>query len=243
MSIEFKIHLRNEKIRLMYQLQIDFKKDFDIELPHGAGFTKSDFFHFVAVDGKKYVHKEAMLFHLTNGGTYLLGKKNPDFFSISTDAKEREKVNSIASRMFDFFRYDINNHPLFPKFLFETDYFFVFNFYQEDEWEPLDQLTLEDSIYIKRTFIPHYKNTKEVVTPFFSQMKRKLFRSKSNGNIVMVDLKCLDFRSISSLAILMYNGRVNDLYLLERRFVTRKYILKPYAMDYPVQYANLIRYY
>jgi hypothetical protein len=227
----------------MYQFQSDFKKDFWIDLPHGKGFTKSDFFHFAEVDGKKYVHKEAMRFVLTNGGSYFLHQKAPEGNTINTNAAEIQKIDLIPEKMFSFFRNDINNHKIYPKLLSESENFFVFEFYDDTHWTRLDHLTPEDSKYIKQHYVPHHRNTKEVVTPFFNQMVKKLFRNNSTGEIVMVDLKSLEFRPVSNLAVLMYNGRVNDLYLLERRFVTRKYILKPYALDYPVHFTSLIRHY
>ena len=243
MNTKFNLYLRSEKIKWIHKFSEDFNKDFGVELPHGTGFTKSDFFHFAAVDGKKYVHKEAMKFVLTNGGTYSEHQERPIDFKLNSNLKETEKIDLNIARMFNFFRNDINQYKLYPAFLSETEHFFIFKYYDSNEWTSLDILLKKDSEYIKKSYVRYIKGTNEVVTPFFNQMINKLFRNNSTGEIIMVDLKSLEFRPKSNLSILMYNGRINELYLLERFFWTKSFILRPYAIDYPVKYTQLIKHY
>jgi hypothetical protein len=240
---EFTTYLRVEKVKLIQKIQNDFKKDFGTDLPHGAGFTRSDFVHFVANEGKKYVHKGAMSFILTNGGTYLLEQKKLEKFKLNEDAEERKNIDLKVERMFDFFRNDINQCKLYPTLLGETENFFIFKHYDETEWTKIEHLTKKDSEYIKSVYVDNFRGTNEVVTPFFNQMLYKLFRNNKTGEIVVVDLKSLEFRPKSSLAIFFCGWGINELYLLERRYWTRAYILKPFAIDYSVKQTILIKHY
>lgn len=240
---DFMSYLRLEKVKWIHKIQNDFKKDFGFELPHGAGFTRSDFVHFVAVDGKKYVHKGAMTFILTNGGTYFLEQKKLDSFKVNENAEERKKIDLKVERMFDFFRKDINQCKLYPTLLSESENFFIFKYYDENEWTKLDHLTKQDSEYIRSVYVDNFRGTNEVVTPFYSQMLYKLFRNNKTGEVVAVDLKSLEFRPKISLGIFMCGWGINDFYLLERRYWTKNYILKPYSVDYPVRETNLIKLY
>lgn len=240
---EFKIYLRNEKIKWLYKIKEEMARDFGIELPHGAGFTRSDFCHFIIIEDKKYVHKGAMAFILTNGGTYFEHQQIPKMVKINDNLVQRNVIDLKVEKMFHFFRHEINTHKLYPQFLSETEHFFVFKYYSEDEWMPLTKLTSNDSAEIRRLFDEGNEDKKEVVTPFYNQVINKLFKNKKSGAIVMIDLKILEFHPKGPLAILMHNKRINDLYLLERRYWTRSFILKPYALDYYVHDTKLIKHY
>jgi len=226
-------------------MHVDFKKETGISLPHGHGFTRSDFVHFFSYEGKKYVHKEAMRFILTNGDTYSVHEKRQEEVLGSLAAKPdiKKQVDANVEKMFSFFRKEINDNKLFPELLSETDKFFIFKFYDKEEWTPLEELTAQDCLYIKKVFVGFNKGKKEIVTPFYNQMANKLFRHNESGEIVMIDLKGLEFHPNGPLSILMNNTYVNDLYLLERRYWTRSYILKPYAMDYSVAKTRLVKHY
>lgn len=237
-----KEYLRQEKIKRLYQVKSDLMTDLGLEVEAGTGFTRSDMFHFVAIDGKKYIHKDSMRFVLTNGHTYFLHQESLDCFTVNPNLEERRLIDENVERMFRFFREDINNFPLYPEYLEETENFFVFKYYDGD-WENIDYLTREDSKYIRKHYIKSYKSSRETITPFYNQMLNKLVKNKKTGELKMVDLKSLEFRPKTDLAIYMYNGPVNDLYLLERRFVTRKKIIAPFAMDYPVEHARIIKHY
>lgn len=240
---EFRIFLRNEKIKWLYKMQEDFCKETGVQLPHGHGFTRSDFCHFLIYDGKKFVHKEAMRFVLTNGGTYSAHEKLPETFIFNNDVNARLKIENDAERMFNFYRFEINKIKLFPSLLEETEHFFVFKYYPEDEWTPLDRLSQEDSDYIRGVFLEFNKGKKEIVTPFYNQLLNKLYRHNKTNEIVMIDLKCLEYHPNGPLSVMMIDRNTNDLYLLERRYWTRSYILKPYAMDYDVARTRLIKHY
>lgn len=241
--IEMSVYLREEKIKWLHKMRDDLLKDCGVEVPHGSGFSKKSFVHFMVVDDKKYVHKEALKFIYTNGGTYFMNTEMPKYFVVNQNAVEKKRIDGNVERMFNFFREGINQCKIYPEFLAETENFFVFKYYSEDEWERLERLTRYDTDFIKKSFDQTFKDEKEVITPFYNQMYNKLFRHKKTGEIVMVDLKGLEVWPKTSLAILMYGEYVNDLYLLERRFLTRAYILKPFAIDYPVQETNIIRHY
>jgi len=240
---EFRIFLRKEKIKWLYKMHEDFYKETGIVLPHGHGFTISDFCHFLIHDGKKFVHKDAMRFVLTNGGTYSAHEKLLETFIFNSSEKARLKIDNEVERMFDFYRLEINQIKLFPNLLKETEHFFVFEYYPESEWTQLLELTKEDSDYIRKVFLDFNRNKKEVVTPFNNQLLNKFFRNNKTKELVMVDLKCLEFHPKAPLSILMKNNYINDLYLLERRYWTRAYILKPYTMDYDVSRTRLIKHY
>lgn len=241
--IKMSVYLREEKVKWLHKMRDDLRKDFGIEVPHGSGFSKKSFVHFIVVDGKKYVHKEALRFIYTNGDTYFMNVEMPKYFSVNQDQTEIKRIDANADRIFNFFRQEINQCKIYPDFLAETENYFVFKYYSEDEWERLERLTRYDTDFIKSSFDQTFKGEREVITPFYNQMYNKLYRHKTTGEIVMVDLKGLEVWPKSSLAILMYGAFVNDLYLLERRFLTRNYLLKPFAIDYPVQETNIIRHY
>jgi len=238
---EFKKYLRIKKVEWLHKIHEDFHRETGIDLPHGHGFTRSDFCHFVAYEGKKFVHKGAMKFILTNGDTYSVHEKLQDTFEQKTI--DKKKIDDNVEKMFNFFRHEINGNKLFPRFLEETENFFIFQFYETEDWTPLEELTIEDSSYIRKIFLEFNKGKKEIVSPFFNQMVNKLFRHQKTGEIVMIDLKGLEFHPNGPLSILMNNGYVNDLYLLERRYWTKSYILKPYSLDYSVAKTRLIKHY
>lgn len=235
-------YLRLEKIKRLHQAKADLKTDFNIDVPEGTGFTLSDMFHFIRIDDKKYVHKESMRFILTNGDTYNVNQEITEKVTINHDPEVKKKTDANMERMFQFFREDINSFKLYPEFLEESEHFFVFKYYG-DGWENLSSLTKEDSKYIRKNYVKTYKKTNETVTPFYNQMSHKLLKNIKTGEIKMVDLKSLEFRPKTDLAIYMYNDAVNDLYLLERRFVTRSKIVAPFVMDYPGEAARIIKLY
>lgn len=240
--ISMKGYLRQEKIKRLHQVKADLMTDLGIEVPAGKGFTRSDMFHFVAIGDKKYVHKDSMRFVLTNGLTYHLHEALFDTLMINQNVEERRLIDENVERMFRFFREDINDFKLYPEYLEETERFFIFRYY-DDDWENIDFLTKEDAKFIRQHYVKTYKGGKDTITPFYNQMLNKLVKNKSTGAIKMVDLKSLEFRPKTDLAIYMYNGPINDLYLLERRFVTKKKIIAPFAIDYPVDQARIIKYY
>ncbi|WP_408098570.1 hypothetical protein ACJVC5_06555 [Peredibacter sp. HCB2-198] len=235
-------YLRLEKIKRLHQAKADLKTDFNIDVPEGTGFTRSDMFHFIRIGDKKYVHKESMRFILTNGDTYNVNQEISDNVVINQNPEIRKKTDDNVARMFQFFREDINKFPLYPEFLEESPHFFVFRYYAGD-WENISRLTKEDSKFIRKHFVKTYKNTKETITPFYNQMSHKLVKNMKTGEIKMVDLKSLEFRPKTDLAIYMYNDAINDLYLLDRRFVTRSKLVAPFAMDYPSEAARIIKHY
>lgn len=235
-------YLRLEKIKHLHQVKTDLWTDFKIEVPAGTGFTRSEMFHFVRIEDKKYVHKESMRFVLTNGYTYNVNQELMDIVSINTDPEMKKKTDINVERMFQFFREDINEFKLYPELIGESEHFFIFKYYDGD-WDNISRLTKEDSKYIRKNYVKTYKNTNETVTPFYNQMSHKLVKNTKTGEIKMVDLKSLEFRPKTDLAIYMYNDIVNDLYLLERRFVTRKKIVQPFTLDYPGHAANIIKHY
>lgn len=241
--MDFKTYLRTEKVKWLQKFSSDFKKDFGVDLPHGTGFTTSDFFHFGPVENLKYVHKEAMHFLLTNGLTY---NGNCDLYAptvFNQNQMQKDKVDSDIALMFDFYRYGINQCKLYPSFIKESENFFVFEFYSDTEWTAIDYLTREDAQFIKKHYIDKFEGITKKVTPFYCSLADKLFRHNKTGEIKMVDIKSFEFRSRSGLTILMVNDRVNNLYLLERRFLTRSYILSPFKKDYNVRETALIKLY
>lgn len=235
-------YLRIEKIKRLLQVKTDLWIDFKIEVPEGKGFTRSDMFHFVHLDDKKYVHKESMRFILTNGYTYKVNQELTDRVSINYNPEIKKTTDINVERMFQFFREDINQFKLYPEFLGESEHFFIFKYYEGD-WENISHLSKEDSKYIRKNYVKAYKGTKETITPFYNQMSHKLVKNMKTGEIKMVDLKSLEFRPKTDLAIYMFNDVVNDLYLLERRFVTRKKLVQPFALDYPSEAASIIKHY
>jgi len=237
----FKLYLRDKKIEFLKKCHEDFISDFNFELSSGAGFTRCDFFHFVVHEQIKFVHKESLKFILTNGDTYSRHERLEEI--MQPNQEQKEIVLKDVERMFDFLRTEINQVNLFPKLLSETKNFFVFEYYDEDDWLQLEKLSLKDSVYIRHTFLTYTKNKKEIVTPFYNQMANKIFRNRKTGEVKMVDLKSLEFRKNGPLAILMNNKYVNDLYLLERRYWTKSHILKPFSIDYPVHLTSIIKHY
>lgn len=235
-------YLRLEKIKHLHQVKLDLKSDFNLDVADGTGFTRSEMFHFVRIGDKKYVHKESMRFILTNGDTYNVNQQLADNVFINKDPEIRKKTDANVDRMFKFFREDINQFPLYPELLEETPHFFVFRYYDGD-WENISWLSKADSKYIRKHYVKAYKNTNETITAFHNQMSHKLVKNMKTGEIKMVDIKSLEFRPKTDLAIYMFNDIVNDLYLLERRFVTRKTIVAPFAMDYPSEAARIIKHY
>lgn len=235
-------YLLQEKIKRIHKFKEDLKTDFNLEVPLGTGFTRSEMFHFGLTEGKKYVHKESLRFILTNGYTYLLHQKFPTELQINPNQDEIATINKDVDRMFNFFRREINHHRLFPKLIEESESFFVFEYY-EDEWENISTLSIEDARYIKKHFIRSLDNEKKVITPFYNQMAKKLVKHRITGEIIMVDLKSLELRDQGSLSVFMYNDIMNNLYLLERRFTTRAKILEPFSIDYPTRATNIIKLY
>lgn len=241
--MKFTIYQRENKVRLIKQFREDFEKEFGIDLGYGAGFTRAEYFHFGIHENKKYVHKESLEFSLTNGNSYYIGVKNPEYFKVNPNKKEIQSVKANVERMFNFLRGGINAYEIYPKFLKETEHFLIFEYYTDEEWETLEQLTLEDAQYIYKHFKSATKDKKEVVTPFFNQMCQKILRNRKTGAIKIRDIKSLEFHSNDPLGILFYNGRVNQYYLLERRFRLKSTILKPFSTDYPTKNTEMVKLY
>lgn len=233
--LTMKKYLIEKKVEMLYRISRDFKTDFNIELPHGAGFTKSKFVYFVQYQGKKYVNKEALRFLLTNGDTYFVHQKEQELFMVNDDHVARERVDANAILVMDFIRNEMESYQIFPKLFEETTHFFVLEFFSDDEWEPLSALKKDEAQFIYQNFTKKIKNKKQLITPFYNQMAEKLYRHKKTGVVKMTDLKSLEVREKDPLAILMCDGRVNALYLLERRFVFKKYLLEPFKNDYAIQ--------
>lgn len=240
--ISMKEHLRLKKIQFLYEVKNALQSDFNIGINLGTGFTKSDFFHFVPFEGKKYVYKEAMRFILTNADTYYLHRPLSSEYEMNPDQEERSSIDNSIDKMFNFFRHDINDFKLYPEFIEETDNFFVFKYYDED-WEKITSLTWKDSRYISKHFIWSYKKSQETVTPFFNNMPHKLMKNIKTGQIKMIDLKSLEFHSVSNLAIYMYSNIMNDLYLLDWRFISKEKLIEPFKMDYPAEASRIIKHY
>lgn len=241
--MKFSVYQRENKVRLLNQFREDFKHDFNIDPGHGKGFTRSEYFHFGAIGNRKYVHKESMRFMLTNGESYYVGVEALELFKVNPDQSEKEKIEKNIERIFNFFRNDINNYKIYPNLLEETEHFFVFEFYELEEWEELESLNLKDAKRITEALLPIYKKNKEIVTPFYNQMNLKFLRNKKTGEIKCRDIKSLEFRPASPLGILFYNGYINTYYQLERRFRSREYILRDFAIDYPVKSTKVVKLY
>lgn len=237
-----KEHLRLRKIKYLYEVKDALYSDFKIDINLGTGFSKSEYFHFVSYEGKKYVYKDALKFIYTNGDTYYLHEPLTEEFVQNPDKASREEVDGKIEKMFNFFRNDINNFRLFPEFIEETEKFFVFKYYDEG-WEKLSYLTREDSKYIRKHFVWKYQNSKETITPFYNNMVHKLMRNKETGEIKMIDLKSLEFHQVPFLAIYMYSVITNDLYVLDWRFHSKEKLLKPFMLDYPAETARIIKHY
>ena len=241
--IKFEIHQRENKIRLLKKFRADFILDFNIDPGEGKGFTRSEYFHFGEINKKKYVHKEALRFALTNGGTYYLGVEALENFEVNPDEKLKKQIDLNIEKLFDCYRTSLNSYKIYPTFLGETEHFFIFDYYDLEEWDELEDLTLEDAKYIKNALDPIYKKNKLILSPFHNQMFKKFLRNKNTGEIKCRDLKNLEFREPMPLGILFYNGYINTYYQLVRRFRSREYILRDYAIDYPVKSTKIIKLY
>lgn len=239
--IKFSDYQRENKVRLIKQFREDFEKDFGIDLGYGSGFTRAEYFHFGVYEHKKYVHKESLEFSLTNGHTYFVGVENPVYFKVNPNKEEIKEVKHNVEKMFNFLRGEINTYGIYPTFLTETDHFFVFEYYEEAQWEVLEKLTLEDAQFIYEHYKAATKNKKEVVTPFYNQMCHKILRNRKTGAIKIRDIKSLEFHTNDPLGILFYNGRVNEYYMLERRFRLKSTILKPFSLDYPTKATTMVK--
>lgn len=242
--VNFKEYLREKKITFIYQIGSDFKKDFQVELGHGAGFTNSDFIYFIHHQGKKYLHKKAFHFLLTNGDTYFVNVPNLQSFSRNENKEEVNRIENNFIKLVDFLRTKSNHFKVFPRFLAESENFLVFEYLDEEgDWEKLFSLNKSDGKFIYQNFIIPMRKESTIVTPLYNQMAGKVFRNRKTKEIRLVDFKSLEIRDECIGSVLMYNGSISDLYLLERRFVLRKYILAPYAIDYPVDSFQLIKLY
>lgn len=241
--IPFSVYLRNKKVEFIKESYKDFKKDYGIDLEYGQGFTRSEFFHFVAYGGKKYVHKNALRFLLTNGETYFVGLENPKEFKVNQDISMIMKTKENVEKMFYFFRHEINSYEIYPKLLEESESFFVFEYFDSEEFEEIEKLNLKDAKFIYSHYKKATNGKKEVVTPFYNQMYRKILRNKLTNEIKVRDIKGLEFHSNDPLGILFYNDAVNVYYLLERRYLLKSMILKPYVTDYKVKATQMIKLY
>lgn len=241
--ISFQTYLRNKKVELIKESYVDFKADFNVELDYGSGFTRSDFFHFVIYDGKKYVHKKAFEFLLTNGETFLVNVENPKEFMVNKNVNEIVKHKANVVKMFEFFRSEINKYEIYPKLLNESEHFFVFEYYGDEDYEEILDLKLEDAKYISLHYKKATKGKNEVVTPFFNQMYHKILRHKHSKIIKIRDIKGLEFHDNEALGILFYNDAVNVYYLLERRYILKSMILAPFKNDYKVKATQMIKLY
>lgn len=240
----FKEYLRQRKIDFIYQMGKDFYEDFQVEFGHGKGFTHSDFIYFVHHEGKKYIHKKAFHFLLTNGDSYFVNTKSLEKFEKNTNALEIEKIETNFIKLVDFLKSRINSFKLFPSFLGESKHFLIFEYLDEEEdWERLFDLSKSDGQFIYKNFVIPMNAESMIVTPLYNQMAGKIFKNRKTKELKFIDFKSLEIRDKNLSSILMYNGRISKLYLLERRFVLKKYILAPYAVDYPVQELELVKLY
>lgn len=241
----FEKYLLDNKIRLMKKFAQDLKKDFKISVPEGYGFTKSDFFHFGAIEDKKYVHKEALLFFFTNALTYNYDATKNDFDenNIQVDPKEKEKIDSNIKKMIDFFRTDKRKKSLYPRLLEESENFFVFEFYQEgDTWRKLSALTRKDARYIRKNLVEMPKHKGMYLSPFKNQMCKKIMKNKVTGELKLIDIKSYEVVDYCPRIIYMFSYFHNDIYICGFALRTRDKIIAPFEEDYPVDDARLKRF-
>ena len=74
-------------------------------------------------------------------------------------------------------------------------------------------------------------------------MYRKILRHKLTKEIKIRDIKGLEFHDNEALGILFHNDLTNTYYLLERRYVLKSMILRPFVNDYKVKSTQMIKLY
>ena len=234
--------LLENKVKFIRAAREALKRDFNLIVPEGHGFTRKKIFHHIITGGKRYVHKEALKFYLSNAYTY-----DPDFgqrrrVSEADLLKIKEETQANIESLFSFFSGDINSCLLYPKLLDESESFFVFDFYhEEDGWEVLKLFSKKDFSSIMK-LLPSPKNRpRYIVTPFYNQMYGKILKNKLSGKIKIVDLKNFEIHPKGRNFIYLYdkNEKINDLYLPYLQ--GKREVLKKLAGDYPVYYARLHR--
>lgn len=240
----FEKHLLESKTKFIRLFREDLKKDFGVDVPEGYGFTQSDFFYFGALGEFKYVHKEAMRFILTNGDTYQEHEPLNGEFPFEADQERKEVVNNKIEVLFNFFRSEINQHPLYPEFTRESESFLVFKYYRpEAGWGRINSLSRVDARHIKENYKPLESRSDTFATPLYNQMADKVFKHKESGEIKFVDLKSFELRPKAKPMIYFYNGVINDLYVLGLNISPRKKLIRRFELDYPVMDARIKRYF
>lgn len=240
---KFSKYLVDKKVEYIYRFSKDIKKEFDIDIKLGTGFKNIQFHYSAPVDGKLYVHKDALRFVYTNADTYLEDSREIQTYKFCTDSKVIDEYNARIKTIFEFIRSGFGGSSLFPKVLDESQSFFVLENNDEDLWEPVFRLRKEDKVELLMEFESLYKKKKMIVSPFKSELSGEIFRHKDTGKLKIFDMRKLKIHA-NDFFVIYFNdwGTINNLYILQTSIFTfKKTLLKAYEADFDTESTVLVK--
>lgn len=240
---KFDKYLLDNKLKYIYRFVHDAKKDFGIDVKPGTGFKNIQFYYSANIDGKMYVHKDALHFVYTNADTYVEDSREIQSFKFCKDQSVIDDYNKKIETIFDFIRSDFSKCEFFPRLLDESPNFFVFECLDEDDWEPVYRLRVDDRKDLVQKFNLAYGGKKNIVSPFKSELSGEIYRNKNSGNLRIFDMAKLKSHVNDFFVIYFCDRRnINTLYVLKANFLTfKKTFLKAYQADFDTEYAEFIK--
>lgn len=210
-------YLTQSKVRLIKQARKDLLELYGIE---HTPFTRKIYFYFFELDGKKYVHKEALRFVYSNAETYTK-EVDPYYCSLT-----KEYIPTPVCEFLETYTGDA-----LPKLLDSNSKFFVYEYVDGD---PVDSITKEEFYQLEQ-----YHEEFEL-TPFYNSMTYNLART--TNSIKVIDLKHFECKLNMPFFIYLYNedNRINSLYIKDG--TNLEPIVNHLAIDYPVANATIFNY-
>jgi hypothetical protein len=210
-------YLIKSKVDLIKSARDDLLKIYGVDY---TPFTRKPYFYFFELDGKKFVHKEALRFVYANADTYTK-EVSPYYCKLIKEYNPPDICKFLESY----------NGDALPSLLDSNSKFLVYEYITGD---PINSLTQDEFYQLER-----YHNELEL-TPFYNSMTYNLARTENS--IKIIDLKHFEYKINISFFIYLYNEDhgINQLYV--KCNTNLESIVKHLAVDYPVDNATLLTY-
>lgn len=235
-------YILEQKVKWMYKFAHDLKADFKINTQVGIGFKHVEYYYSAIVEKKLYVHKDALRFLMTNGGTYYGDSKEQQELKFNSNLSEIRAIDLSIDEIFQFFRGEMSETPLYPKLIMESESFFVLEAPLEDLWEPLFNLRKVDCSFLVKEYNLFYKKQKKIFSPFHRELSGEIFRNKINGDLKIFDLAKFKFHENNRFVIYFSDRmKLNKLFVLDASMFTfKKTMLVPFELDFEIEGTEVI---